>query len=303
MNFPVRVSVTTFNVWGENYWPQRSASLSQTFHSLKSDVYLLQEVTPEILEYLDKSVGHNYKRVHDDRFAGWQRESNIYWNDNLLALLDHGHGDLHIEDHPARGLFWARLAVRSTMDKLNVNGSPVEPLTIFCSTAHFPWEGNDTEMRTGINQRIPAATNVCEQLRRLVPPHECSVFAGDLNDDFHPVRILGEEMGLMDVFECMDLPPPITHPVRPSCPREEMRPNRTIDWILCSLPAPCRVVSALAKGVRGGMHGGMAPSDHLPVMAVFELSRQQPFENCSSSGEADSNNTNINSSDTTSFFG
>ena len=151
--------------------------------------------------------------------------------------------------------------------RLVVKANPA--LKVFFSTAHFPWAGDSYEIETGINQRIPAALKVCEHFRRLVPPQECAIFGGDVNDDFHPIRILSEEVGLMDVFESLDLPPPITHPVRPSDPQEEMRPNRTLDWILCSLPSQCRVIGAFAKSVRGGSH--IPISDHLPVTAFFEV--------------------------------
>lgn len=33
---------------------------------------------------------------------------------------------------------------------------------------------------------------------------------------------------MIDVFESLDLVAPFTHPVRPSLPQEEMRPNRTL---------------------------------------------------------------------------
>jgi hypothetical protein len=41
-----------------------------------------------------------------------------------------------------------------------------------------------------------------------------AIIGGDFNEDFHPVRILSEEMGMTEVFECIDVPPPITHPMR-----------------------------------------------------------------------------------------
>lgn len=66
----------------------------------------------------------------------------------------------------------------------------------------------------------------------------------------------------------MDLPPPITHPVRPSSYEEEMRPNRTLDWITCCLPSSTRVIAAFAKTTRGGR---VPISDHYPVVAFFEI--------------------------------
>lgn len=142
---------------------------------------------------------------------------------------------------------------------------------IFCSTVHFPWSGCNEEIETGVNQRIRCCYKVIESLRRLTAVNEAIILGGDFNDDFHPLRILSEEFGLFDVFELLDLPPVITHPVRPSDPIEENRPNRTLDWIVCALPSSARVLGAFAKQIRGGNTSRIPPSDHLPVIALFEL--------------------------------
>ena len=86
--------------------------------------------------------------------------------------------------------------------------------------------GCNKELVTGINQRIEPTLLVCKALRDIVKPMEPSILAGDFNDDYHPLRILNEEMGLMDVFESLDISAPHTHPVRPSDFEEEMKPNR-----------------------------------------------------------------------------
>lgn len=254
---PCRITVTTFNLWGGKLWPARSTSLTQTLRGLCSDVYLFQEVQPELLDFLDSTLS-GYDRVRSDNRPGWSSECNIYWNTDIFEMRDFGFGPLEMADYPHRGLFWVRLALKTDPSK-----------TIFVSTAHFPWVGCQAEIETGVNQRILAASKVCQHLRRLVPLDEFAVFGGDLNDDFHPVRIISEECAFQDVFEALDLPPPITHPVRPCDHTENMRPNRTLDWILCSLPAHCRVVGAFVKSVRGGCFP--PPSDHMPVMAIFEI--------------------------------
>jgi endonuclease/exonuclease/phosphatase family metal-dependent hydrolase len=68
----VRLSVTTFNVWGDKFWPERALPLTQTLQTMRSDVYLLQEVTPAMIEYLDSNL-RNYKRVVDKKI-GWTTE-------------------------------------------------------------------------------------------------------------------------------------------------------------------------------------------------------------------------------------
>ena len=86
--------------------------------------------------------------------------------------------------------------------------------------------GCNKELTTGLNQRIPASLFVCKTLRDIVKQKEPVILGGDFNDDFHPLRILNEEMGFIDVFESLDLVAPHTHPVRPSDFEEEMKPNR-----------------------------------------------------------------------------
>ena len=199
-----------------------------------------------------------YSYIQDTEKAGWSTESNIFYKNTLLELVSYGLDDLNMEGYANRGLFWARMCIKDS------------DITLFVSTAHFPWVGNDVEIRTGLNQRIPAAANVAKHLSRLVHPNEPSIFGGDFNEDFHPLRILNEEAAMVDVFEALDLPPPITHPNR-SCGDlfETQRPNRTLDWICTSLPSNCRVIAAFCKAIRGGSFP--PPSDHNPIVAVIEI--------------------------------
>jgi hypothetical protein len=141
LQFPTRMTVTTFNVWGQKYWPQRGETLFQTFQSLQSDIYLLQEVNLQILEFLDRNLTSRYARVQGS--GGWLSESNIYWNNSLYSMVDHGRSCLEIEDYPDRGLFWVRLSLRAH-----------PTLTVFLCTAHFPWVGCNAELVTGMNQRF-----------------------------------------------------------------------------------------------------------------------------------------------------
>tara|TARA_B110000090_G_C12943957_1_gene278440 strand:+ start:151 stop:420 length:270 start_codon:yes stop_codon:yes gene_type:complete len=82
---------------------------------------------------------------------------------------------MEIEDCPDRCLFWARF---------HVNGN--EKKKFFVSTVHMPWPGCDAEIESGCNQRIPCAIKVVESLRRVVPPGEPVIVAGDFNEDYHP---------------------------------------------------------------------------------------------------------------------
>ena len=258
-SFPARVKIMTWNVWGNNRWPERQKALLRTLHSSAPDIILLQEICPEILEAIDTNMS-SLARVYEPDKKGWNTESNIYYNKALLNKIDHGCSALDMDDHPNRGLFWARFELVAQPS-----------VTFFVSTVHMPWPGCAAEIETGMNQRIPVTITLIEQLRRICPHGEPTVIGGDFNDDFHPTRILQEEMGFTDVFELLDMVPPITHPVRNSSLQEVHRPDRTLDWITCSLPTNSRVVGAYAKTMRGVE----CASDHLPVIAFFEFGERR----------------------------
>ena len=222
------------------------------------------EVTPEIIEHLDL-VLEGHKRVYCETDAvKWTNESNIYWNNAMFDLFDYGIGQIDMTDHPNRGLFWVKLQSKENPG-----------VVIFASTAHFPWSGSAQETEFYMNQRIPCCLKVAELLKHalLIDPRISSViFAGDFNDDFHPIRVLYQQSQLMDVFEALDMPPPMTHPVRPSDPEEEKRPNRTIDWITFMENKGCTPLGAFVKPVRSNPQGGwVPPSDHMPVIAFFDF--------------------------------
>lgn len=254
--FPIRVSVMTYNVWGRKHWPDRSAALQQIFTSSRPDVILLQEVTPPVLDAITSVLPSHITVTSSD--DGWDTcECSILWNDSLFELVGQGFSRLDMTDYPKRGLFWVRLAARAN-----------PRITFQVATVHLPWVGAPTELATGVNQRIPICAKLCSVLRYASIPGEAVLLGGDFNDDFHPLRILSEELGFQEVFESLDLSPPITHPVRPSDFEEEMKPNRTLDWIMTLLPQSCRSIAAYVKTVRGGWP---AASDHMPVVAVIEL--------------------------------
>ena len=248
----------TYNVWGNNHWPSRADGLTSLLQTTRPDIILLQEVTSDILLTIQKSL-IEYSYIQDSNKQGWLTESNIFYKNTLIDVISYGLEDLNMEGYNNRGLFWARMIIKDHPDT-----------SFFVSTAHFPWVGNPIEIKTGLNQRIPAAANVAKHLTRLVHPGEPAIFGGDFNEDYHPLRILSEEAAMIDVFEMLDLPPPITHPNR-SCGdlNETQRPNRTLDWICTSLPSNCRVIAAYCKTVRGGSFP--PPSDHYPIIAVIEL--------------------------------
>lgn len=134
---PFRFSCTTFNVWRDYNWNERSIDLTNTLLQLRSDIFLFQEINSTIIEHFDSNLV-GYSRVFDDNQEGWKEESNIFFKTSMFELVEHGFGDLGLRDYPLRGLFWARLRLVCDPSK-----------TIFVSTVHFPWAGSDLEIETG----------------------------------------------------------------------------------------------------------------------------------------------------------
>jgi hypothetical protein len=181
---------------------------------LRPDILLLQEVTEKNLSLVEDALPTHasLRQVGADCFS-LDGEGCILWDKGSFHLVDSGAEDLSEKVNPRRKLLWARLQL--------VGSSTV----LFVSTAHLPWTGNEDEVVSGLNHRIGISQRIAEFLtmRQAVHREDIFVFGGDMNDDFHPPRVLRAAAGLVDVFEQLDLPPPVTHPVRPSSDREEMR--------------------------------------------------------------------------------
>lgn len=193
---PVRLSICTFNVWGAHLWPQRRAPLARVIATLLPDVILLQEASDDIIATIQEVCG-DYAYIKDSQNEGWRRESNIMYNEQLFEMIESGFTNLDMPDLPLRGLFWCRLRVRCE-----------SAITVFVSTAHLPWVGSKAEVESGLNVRIPVTKRVCSEIKRLVfcnadHADDTAIFAGDFNEDFHPLRLLGDECGMRDVFSLL----------------------------------------------------------------------------------------------------
>lgn len=165
---------------------------------------------------------------------GWSTESNIYWHAGMFTCMSNGFESLHMADHPNRGVFWVRLSVNACPD-----------ITLLVATVHFPWKLCKMEVATGIDQRRIAAGLTIQILKQMRTRPDFQgdilVLGGDFNDDWVPLTMLRESgLGLRDVFEAIDCPPPHSHPTRPSHPQEERQPDHTLDWILTASSTNCK---------------------------------------------------------------
>jgi endonuclease/exonuclease/phosphatase family metal-dependent hydrolase len=250
--FPIRLSFVTLNLWNTFRWEARRPALGEFLRIFRPDVLCVQELQPETRAFLDESLS-GYTRV-DDPFPGWTNEGNIYWNERHLEEVEHGAEDVGIVE-PERRLFWGRLRVRHVR------------ITLLVCTAHFTFKGNTDEVSTGWSPRVRQTRQSIEALGRLAHSGEPVFFMGDFNDTTHPAYLL-HEAGYTDCFTALSLQSPPTAPCVPTSYRLPHEPasSQTLDWIVSN--ARGRVIAAQAPNF---FFGDVTPSDHWPVLAVYEI--------------------------------
>jgi endonuclease/exonuclease/phosphatase family metal-dependent hydrolase len=249
---PARLSIITCNIWLTERWPARAPALEKFLTLFSPDVLCVQELQRQTQEFLD-GVLKDYERVHDP-FAGWTNESNIYWRKAPFDKIAHGAEDVgHAE--PERRMFWARLQVKPL-------GKP-----IFVATAHLTSPKHGQEPETGVSPRVRQLKRIAGALTRLVHEGEPAFFMGDMNDARHPQRILAEA-GFVSCFAALGMQSPPTFQCYPTAGIEPGAQSITeaIDLIVANKHA-----RAIAASVPQVYAGDMAPSDHWPVQAIYQL--------------------------------
>lgn len=236
----------TLNLWRDNRWEKREPALRRCLETFRPDVLCLQELLPRTREWLD-GVLAEYDRVEDE-FPGWARESNVYWRSDLLEEVEHGTREVgHLDEY--RRLFWVRLELGDR--------------TLVVGTAHFTAQNHERELETGQSPRIEQSRRTAAALSDLPEAGEPVVLTGDLNDPFHPRQIL-PEAGFTHPFGDLSVPVPPTFPARPT--RQDRVTDWPLDWIFAN-----DQVRSVAATVPEFYHEDAAPSDHWPVLAVYEL--------------------------------
>ena len=249
---PARLSIVTYNIWNTMRWDVREPALRQFVSLFHPDLLCLQELRAETQACLDEAMP-THRRVHDD-FPGWTCEGNIYWNLACFEEVEHGIEDVGmLEEH--RRLFWVRLAL-SGHDR-----------TVFVGTAHFTHQGHPDERATGQSPRVAQTHRTIEALRRLVGENEPAFFVGDLNDPVHPMRML-LEAEYVNCFSALGIQPESTYPCYPTAGivAGARTTAQAIDLIVANQHA-----RAVAAQVPHFFSGDVAPSDHWPVLAIYEI--------------------------------
>jgi endonuclease/exonuclease/phosphatase family metal-dependent hydrolase len=266
-----RISVMTFNMCKtDGYpinWPHRRLPIIECMTAFTPDILCIQELHPLLHDTIVEALP-THAFVQDD-FPGWQSEGNIYWNSDMFKMLEYGMVDIGIME-PLRRLFWVRLGIKIATNE-NEEQSQSNTRQLLVTTAHYTWQGHIEERTTDINLRKQQTRRTVTALQDLTAkfdnPHLAVLFMGDLNENYHPRRIL-REAGFVDCFAELRLPTPTTHPQRPSEPKEDIQVGTTLDWIMQNQYARPILASALQNLF---CTGGYSVSDHCPVMCVYEI--------------------------------
>jgi endonuclease/exonuclease/phosphatase family metal-dependent hydrolase len=247
-----RLSFITCHLWLTERWPARAPALERFLALFTPDVLCVQELQRPTQEFLDRLLSE-HDRVHDP-FPGWTNESNIYWSKAIFEKIKHGAEEVgHVE--PERRMFWVRLQLKC-LEK-----------PIFVATAHLTSRLHGDEMETGVSPRVRQLKRIAEALNRLVSQGEPGFFMGDMNDAWHPQHVL-QQAGFVSCFAALGIQSPPTFKCYPTANVQpgEQTVTEAIDLITAN-----KYVRAIAASVPQFYSGDIAPSDHWPVQAIYQL--------------------------------
>jgi hypothetical protein len=273
----VLLSTATYNLWAKEHWIDRKEAIDAFFKVFQPDVLCIQEFSDNARELLKVALP-NHEHVTDNGVPGWATEGNIYWNKDLFTLIrETSHGAEQVgmewkrdrnghEFQRDRRLFWVRLRLRR---------GEQEGREIFVSTAHFTYKGYVDQACEDLDPRGEEIRNTIAALKKVEHAQAIPMFfMGDVNDTA-PIFDLAEN-GFVDCFTRLRLPLPPTVPVYPKGIRyleddaemKKMKPMRSMTSDVITSNDNAIPVTACVPHF---YHKGVAPSDHWPVMAVYEL--------------------------------
>jgi endonuclease/exonuclease/phosphatase family metal-dependent hydrolase len=172
----------------------------------------------------------------------------------MFEEIEHGTENVgHVE--PERRLFWARLRIDSSQK------------AIFVATAHLTSPRHSDEMQTGLSPRVRQLKRIADELTRHVHDAEPAFFMGDMNDAWHPQRILMQAR-IVSCFAALGMQSPPTYQCYPTANVQpgERTITEAIDLIVAN-----RYARAIAASVPQCYAEDLAPSDHWPVQAIYQL--------------------------------
>lgn len=241
-------TAVTYNLWGTNQWPQRSAALEAVLKEMQPDILAVQEFKFQHRETIASALPDHDLVI--DLFSGWVFEGNIYWSRERFELVEYGAEDVGICE-TARRMFWVRLRVKD-----------VEPeRTLLVATAHYTWDGHDCIRTHGAGLRVDMARRTLEALAAIRLPGEPVLFMGDLNESGAAIDTL-RAGGLRDSVGADGEP---LQPTYPADPRTTSY-RGILDWQFYSGP-----IWVVEGGPVDFFLDGVAPSDHKPVLVRYQM--------------------------------
>ena len=253
--------VMTFNVRlpvkgdGVNYWDNRRDLAVETIRRRAPDLMGTQELYFVQGEYIVEKLpeyawfGLSRRGNHEDEHMG------VFYRKDRLKVTDSGNYWLSETPDVAGSMSWginySRLVTWAVFEDTR-NGRRF----LYYNT-HFPHRDTDEEAR------INCAKIIAERLRAR-PPDETILLTGDFNTDVErqPHRVLTEQINLRDAWR------DVAAPAGPKGTFHEFKGSPgadRIDWVLYRGGLKPVSVETITDNV-----DGRYPSDHFPVLAVFE---------------------------------
>lgn len=250
---PLRLCLCSYNLWNVERWPEREPALRRFLDRFTPDILAVQELRAETRDCIDDNLS-THSRVHDD-LPGWTGESNLWWHHGLFSEVEHG-AEEYGSHESARRLFWVRLRRRDSGD------------TLVAATAHLSPDFPDDETGRAQALRLQQTGAIATALADIRGRDEPTWLLGDLNEAVQPGRLL-HRAGFRSCFSALGLQPPPTFPALPTAGKapEDFLYNACYDWVLARGP-----VRPLAAHSPHCFHGDVSPSDHWPIVAVYEWS-------------------------------
>lgn len=251
---PPRFSLCTCNLWNRERWPEREPALRGFLQRFRPDVLAVQELCAETRACIDDALGL-HERVRDKQ-PGWTTESNLWWRRDLFEKLAHGTEPFGSQKSERR-LFWVRLRWRA---------DGADGRTLLLGTFHLAADRPE-DRGGGQALRLQQTEAILEALRVVRTVDEPTWLLGDLNEAVQPARRL-HAAGFMSCFAALGLEPPPTFPALPTSGKapHDLLYNACYDWILARGP-----VRPLAAHSPHTFDGDLSPSDHWPIVAVYEM--------------------------------
>ena len=232
----------SWNLWGDERWPEREASARRMLADTRPDVLAVQELSETSAAFLDEALP-DHRRVVDG--LPGSPPVNI-WS----CLTDVDRGTIDLDDGGGRVAAWTRLrAARAE-----------RPMVVV--TTHLTWDDHPDPAR-GTSVRDAQARRVVAALRAVVRDDDALVLLADLNDE-RPSIPAFEAAGLVDCYRRLAREPEPTQPVPEYEPFETL--PRAVDRILTN-----DSVQVLDVSVPLFEPGATPPSDHWPVAATITL--------------------------------